>query len=119
MSTHGASAPIAIAAVVGAALWLATALLTGQREAWDAAAYWSIAYPLALMACAWLGYAFPKRAWRWVLALFTAQFLAMCGRNGELGNLWPLGLAFFVVLALPGILVARLASRFRQGPDPD
>lgn len=42
--------------------------------------------------------------------LFEAQFLAMCVRNGEIGHLWPLGMALFAFLSLPGILVAKVAA---------
>lgn len=101
-----------IAAAVGAGLWFATSLVTGLREPWDARAYWVAAYPLSVVACALLGYSYPRHPWRWPLVLFAAQFVAMCVRNGELGNLWPLGLALFAVLALPGIVAAMVAARF-------
>jgi len=106
-----------IAAAIGFALWFVTSLVTGKREPWDASAYWSVAYPLALLACGVLGYAYPQRPWRWALVLFASQFLAMCVRNGELGSLWPLGLALFAVLALPGVVLAKVAARFRRAPD--
>ena len=103
---------VTIAGIAGFALWFGTSLLTGKREPWDASAFWAIGYPLAILACALLGYFFPERPWRWALVLFAAQFVAMCVRNGELGGLWPLGLALFAVLALPGIVAAKLAARF-------
>lgn len=103
--------PLGIAAAVGFTLWFATSVLTGRREAWDASAYWTLAYPLSLLTCALLGYSYPDRPWRWALALFQAQFIAMCVRNGELGNLWPLGMVMFAVVGLPGIAVARIAAR--------
>lgn len=108
----GARAPVLIAAAAGIILWLATAILTGRREAWDAPAYWGVAYPAALFVSAWLGRVYPERPWRWVLVLFEAQFVAMCLRNGELGGLWPLGLIMFAVIALPGVLAAHIAARF-------
>jgi hypothetical protein len=101
-----------IAAVVGFTLWFGTSLLTGRREAWDASAYWVFAYPLAVLVCALLGYGYPDRPWRWALVLFEAQFIAMCVRNGELGNLWPLGLVLFAVISVPGVVAARVAARF-------
>lgn len=98
-------------------LWLATAFLTGRREAWDAPAYWGVAYPAALLVSAYLGRAFPERPWRWVLVLFESQFVAMCLRNGELGSLWPLGMVMFGVIALPGVLAANITARFGRRPD--
>jgi hypothetical protein len=106
--------PLLIASVVGIALWFLAALLTNKREPWDASSYWIVVYPLALIACAVLGYKFPDRPWRWALVLFEAQFVAMCVRNGELGNLWPLGMAIFAVVALPGVLAGKIAAHLSQ-----
>jgi hypothetical protein len=38
--------------------------------------------------------------------------MAVC--NGELGNLWPLGLALFGVLSLSGIVSARFGARLKN-----
>ena len=103
-----------IAAVAGMALWFVAGFLTGVREPWDSSAYWLLVYPIAIAGCAFLGYRFPERPWRGPLVLFEAQFLGMCLRNGELGNLWPMGLALFAVISIPGILGAKLAAHFRE-----
>jgi hypothetical protein len=105
---------VLMAAVIGFALWFVAILFTAKKEPWDSAAYWVIAYPLAIAACAVLGYRFPERPWRWALVLFESQFLAMCVHNGELGNLWPLGMLLFAVVALPGVVAAKAAARFRR-----
>jgi hypothetical protein len=115
MSNRSPALAIAAASVIGATLWFAVSVLTGKREAWDASAYWVVAYPVALMACAFLGYRYPERPWRWALVLFEAQFLAMCVRNGELGSGWPLGIVLFAVIALPGVLSAKLGSKRASG----
>ena len=112
MTSRSTVNAVTIAAVVGFALWFATSMLTGRREPWDASAYWAIAYPLAIATCGLLGYLYSERPWRWAMVLFLAQFVAMCVRNGELGNLWPLGMGLFVVLALPGVVAAKVAARF-------
>lgn len=114
---HGGVAPVVIALLIGAALWTIASLASGRREAWDAAVYWALAYPAALVASALLGYFFPVRAWRWPLALFAGQFVAMVIRNGELGGLWPLGLALFGVLSLPAVVAARTAARFTRSAE--
>lgn len=109
--------PTTVAATIGVALFVAIALLTGKREPWDASVYWTVAYPIALLACAYLGYAYPERPWRWTLYLFEAQFVAMCIRNGELGNLWPMGMLLFAIIALPGMLAAKLAARLNRAAE--
>ncbi len=37
-------------------------------------------------------------------------------RNGELGNLFPLGKLLFALMALPGMLLAFLGARFGRRP---
>ena len=117
MTKRGAIVPLTVAFVFGAALWLVASALSGVREAWDSSAYWAVAYPAAIVASALLGYFYPDRPWRWALVLFEAQALAMCIRNGELGNLLPLGLVLFAVIALPGVVAAKLAAR--RSPKPE
>jgi len=112
MTTSRTRVAVVIAFLVGVSLWLVAAALTTKREPWDGPAYWVMAYPLAIAACALLGYRFPERPWRWALVLFESQFLAMCVRNGELGNLWPLGMLLFAIVALPGVVVGQVAARF-------
>jgi hypothetical protein len=114
MSNRSPLIPVAISVAAGIALWLVASALTGKREPWDASAYWAVVYPAAILMSAFLGYSYPERPWRWALVLFESQFLAMCIRNGELGNLWPLGMAVFAIITLPGIAAAKLASRFSR-----
>ncbi|MGC4084679.1 MAG: hypothetical protein QM736_21830 [Vicinamibacterales bacterium] len=102
--------PLCVALVIGVALWIAASLATGKREPWDASVYWTVAYPLALVASAGLGFVFHDRPWRWGLALFEGQFVGMVIRNGELGGLWPLGMALFAIIALPAIGAAHVAA---------
>ena len=105
--------PYLVAALAGVALWIGASVLSGRREAWDAPIYWSVAYPAALVLCALLGWLWPRKPWRWALALFLFQFVGMAIRNGELGGLWPLGLVLFAVLSVPGMLAAHAAAALR------
>jgi hypothetical protein len=106
--------PAVTALVLGIASWLLASIATGRREPWDAAAYWTLVYPLSLLAAGWLGWRWPDRPARWALALFAGQFVGMWLRNGEIGNLSPLGLVLFGVLALPAVLLSRWAARRRR-----
>ncbi len=107
-----------MAMVVGALLWILASVLGGRREPWDSAAYWGFAYPAAIFVAGCIGFFFPDRPWRWALALFGAQFVAMCILNGDLGNLWPLGLVLFAILATPAVFVATVASRLSSRSRP-
>jgi hypothetical protein len=114
MKPRSAFVPFFVAIVVGMASWLVAAALGGRREAWDGPAYWVGAYPAAILVSGWLGYSFPDRPWRWALALFEAQFVAMVVRNGELGNLWPMGIVMFAIVALPAMGAAWGAARLAR-----
>jgi len=100
-------------AAVGAGLWVLSSMATGRREPWDSPFYWKTAYPIALVLSGALGYVAPEQPWRWALAVMLSQFAAMAIKGG-LGGLWPLGLALFVLLSLPGMAVAEGAARFRR-----
>lgn len=105
--------PILASIAAGVALFVLTAVFTNKREPWDSSLYWSASYPLAIVVSAVLGYRYPERSWRWPLWLFESQFIAMCIRNGELGNLWPMGMVMFGIIALPAILAAKTSSKYR------
>jgi hypothetical protein len=104
------SAAYAISVATGMVLWFAAMASSGKREPWDDPTYWSVVYPAAIIVSGLLGFFFSKRSWRWPLALFCGQFLAMTIRAGELGNLWPLGLLLFLVMSMPGIAIAKLGE---------
>jgi len=114
LSDPKASTAYAFASGAGLLLWFLGAAMTGEREAWDSGLYWSLFYPLAIGACGLLGYFFPERPWRWAVALFAAQLIAMALRSGEIGNLAPLGLILFGILSLPGVFAALIAARMKK-----
>jgi len=116
MNSRPATPPYLLATAAGMSLWFAASYISGSREPWDARIYWNAAYPLAIFLSGMLGFYFPVRPWRWAVALFLSQFLAMTIRNGEIGNLWPLGLMLFALLSIPGIVVGSLAARLRGSP---
>jgi hypothetical protein len=103
----------ALAIVVGMSLWFWASLVSGRREAWDAAVYWTVAYPLAVGVAGMMGYVFPQRPWRWALTLFMAQFVAMAIRNGELGGMWPMGMILLALLSVPGMALGQFAAWLR------
>jgi hypothetical protein len=101
--------PYLVAAIAGAAVWLATSLLTGRREAWDAGAYWLYAYPLAVLMAGVIGYLAPaSSAWGIGLSLTLAQAVVLAFASRSF-TLLPLGLVLFGILALPLVAVAAVA----------
>ena len=112
--TVKSAAPYVIAAVAGATLWVVTANLTDQREAWDAARYWNTAYPLGIAAVTILGYAAPKNgAWRLGLTLMLAQAVAwviIARPYNTLGD----GIVLFGLLSVPVGAMATLGAWLRR-----
>jgi hypothetical protein len=51
----------------------------------------------------------PKRSWRWAIAPLVGQFVWMLLSEGP-GNLLPLGVIVFGVLAVPPIITARIGA---------
>jgi predicted cobalt transporter CbtA len=104
-----------VAVIGGAALWLATAALSGRREAWDSSLYWSVAYPLAIASAGALGYLAPERPWRWGATLMLTQAVILAVMASSFGLL-PLGLILFGVLAVPPAVLAAVGARIRHRP---
>jgi hypothetical protein len=118
LSAQRSSVALALAAVAGVVVWFLATLAIPRKEPWDAGLYWALFCPLAVAASAALAYRNPYRPGLIALVAFEAQFLAMCVRNGELGNLWPMGMLLFAVIALPAVAAATLAARaspFKSG----
>lgn len=103
----------ALATVAGVLLWLGTTVVSGRREAWDSSLYWAAAYPLAIAVAGALGYLAVERPWRWGLIIMLAQAVTMAAASSSFGLL-PLGLIMFAVLAIPPMIVARLAAGLRS-----
>jgi hypothetical protein len=87
--------------------------VSGRREAWDSPLYWSVAYPLCIVLAALLAYVAPERPARWAFAVMLVQAVVMVLTSGSDFGLLPLGLIMFAVLAVPPLLVARLAASVR------
>jgi hypothetical protein len=103
----------AIALAVGAAVWVVVSLSTGRSEAWDSAAYFSLGVPSVCVASALLGVVQPFRSWRWGVTPLIGQLAALLVTQG-VGNLLPLGVIVFAVLAVPSVLTARAGAFIRR-----
>lgn len=100
---------LAGATLGGAAIWIAISALTGRREAWDSGIYFTIGMPLVCVLAFVLGIIEPVRAWRWGVAPFAGQFLAMLLTQG-VGSLLPLGVIVFAVLSIPAVIAASIGA---------
>ena len=98
-----------LTAAVAVAVWLAPWLLLGRKEAWDHWTYFIVSIPVMSIVAAYAGYQARSRWWRWPLTLVLAQF-ATALLLGGFGNLFPLGIIVFFVLAVPMAITAAVAA---------
>ena len=99
----------ALLTALGVGVWLLPWLALGRKEAWDHPSYFLISLPLMTVAAAYAGYTAKTRAWRWPLTLIAAQFAAALVVGG-FGNLMPLGIIAFVILAAPMFVAAPIGA---------
>lgn len=102
-----------MSAVVGLAYWAVVSGMLGGGEPWDAAAYWTLAYPGALLLSAVLGFAMPTRAWIWGVIVVFAQVPVVVAVSGA-GPLLLAGVLYAAVLAIPAALVSGIAGWIRR-----
>ena len=106
--------PYVASAAAGFILCLAITLVSGRREAWDSAAYFSVGIPLMCAVIFVVGYRYPLRTWRWALCMAAGQSLAIALGGGSL-SLWPLAIIAMTVLSIPqfvtGLIAGRLAAK--------
>ena len=112
--------PYAAAAAAGFAVCLAITLVTGRREAWDSAVYFSVGIPLLCVVIFAISYRFPRRPWRWTLSMAAGQAAALALGGGSL-SLWPLAIIAMTAVSVPqfvaGLIAARIAAK-RAPADP-
>lgn len=104
----------AAAAAMGVMVWVGASVASGRREAWDGSLYWVVGMPVLIATAAALAWIEPRKAWRWAIVPYLAQFAAMLVMAEGIG-LWPLGLVFTLVLALPALAAALGVAAARRG----
>ena len=106
-------AATAVTLKVGVVFWVLVAWRTPGGEPWDAPAFWTVVYPIALGIAAVLGACFPRRAWLWGLLLMVLQVPVVAVISG-FGPLLLAGLVYALVLAVPAMVVAAAAGALRR-----
>ena len=98
-----------LAVVVGPSVWIGIAMSAGVAEAWDHRAYWQVGYPVLAIASGIGGYFAPRQAWRWPLIMMVSQMAVLLVQKPT-GNLLPLGIIAFLVLAAPLLIPAYIGA---------
>ncbi|MGE3520309.1 MAG: hypothetical protein AB7J63_15270 [Vicinamibacterales bacterium] len=107
---------ILLALATGALLELGIGILSGRREAWDAAIYWTRGVPVALVMSLFIGLIGGRGDWLWAAVVVPSQVTTMMVRNGDiLGSLglWPLMVAVTSLLSAPFVGAAYVGFRVR------
>lgn len=109
--------PYAAAALSGFFVCLAITIITGRSEAWDSGYYFTVGIPVMCALILAISYIFPRRVWRWTLAMAVGQALALVMGGGSL-SLWPLAIFAMAILSVPqfvcGFIGSELARRKRS-----
>jgi hypothetical protein len=98
-----------VSVVVGIIVWVVVSKVSHRREAWDSQWYFMVGVPVVCVVSAVVGFVEPVRPWRWGAAPLAGQFFWMLVTQGP-GNLLPLGVLVFGILAIPSMLTARLGA---------
>jgi hypothetical protein len=102
-----------ITCVVSLFFWTVVSAITGTKEPWDLASYWTIVYPAALALSAILGAVLKSAQWSAGAVVMLAQIpvvLVISGASPLLG----VGILYAAVLSIPAITLSWLAGKVRQ-----
>ena len=91
--------------------------LSERTEAWDSPLYWTVGVPLTCASALVAGAIAPRLATLLGVFAVIAHVGNAIVRHG-IGNMFPLGLALMLVLAVVATLSARLGARLRGRPAP-
>jgi len=99
--------------VVSLIFWTAVSIITGAREPWDLAIYWTVIYPAALALSVVMAAMMKSAQWSAGAIVMFAQIPVMVAYSG-VSSLLSLGILFTVILAIPAVILSWLAGRLRQ-----
>ena len=93
--------------------WVVVSALTGTKEPWDLASYWTLIYPAALALSALLGAALKSAQWSAGAVVMLAQIPVMLVTSGA-SPLLGVGILYAAILSIPAIALSWLAGKVRQ-----
>jgi hypothetical protein len=103
--------------IISGLYWQLACQVAAVKEPWDAAAYWTIWYPVSLPVSALAGLFFKPRAW-WAGLLITFAQLPIMWLNNETGPLVAVGIVFLFVIAIPAIAASAITARIANHAYP-
>jgi len=98
-----------LAGAVGLVFWVGVSLLSGAREPWDAAQFWSVIYPAALVLAAVSGAMFQRASVSAGAIVMAAQLPVVMASSGA-SPLLAAGVVYVVILSIPAMALSWLAG---------
>jgi hypothetical protein len=109
------SSGLPVGLILGAAIWVLSASITGHQEPWDSPGMY---YGAALLGAGAIGGFVVPGHWAEVaVGVFAGQAVVLLARvlsEPESGGLWPLGILFLGLYSLLALLGAGLGSGLRR-----
>ena len=103
-----------LSGTAGLLIWLGFMFLTEGPDAWDSGEYFFYGWPLMMVIAGLLGAFFPVQPWRWVIMMVSVQFFALVALSDGSGNLLPVSLSIFTVVAAPCVAAAYLGAYLKR-----
>lgn len=102
-----------VAWVVSLIFWAVVSILSGAEEPWDAASFWSIIYPAALVLSMALGSTLKSYPWSAGAIVMFAQIPVVMVSSG-VSPLLGAGVIYVAILSVPALLLSWIAGRMRR-----
>ncbi len=98
---------------VSLGFWIAVSMITGTREPWDAAGFWTIIYPAGLVLSAVLGLIPTRLQWAVGAVVMFAQ-VPVVMLASEASGLLAAGIVYAAILSIPAIILSWFSGRARR-----
>ncbi len=97
-----------LSAGIGAIVWLAVRILGGADPLRAGSLYLWFGWPLLVLAAFFLGWSFPRRAWRWPVAMIGTEAVLRLAALGGVAD--PRELVLLALVAIPCVFAGWLGG---------
>lgn len=99
--------------VVSLIFWTGVSVITGVKEPWDLASYWTIIYPAALALSVVMGAMLKKSQWSAGAIVMFAQIPVILAYTSP-SALLSVGILSAAIFSIPAVALSWLAGRWRK-----
>ncbi|WP_243246128.1 hypothetical protein [Pseudomonas maioricensis] len=104
-----------VTCVVSLVFWTVVSVITGAKEPWDLASYWTIIYPAALALSVILGAVLKSSQWSAGGVVMLSQIPVVLAISGTSSPLLGVGIIYAAFLSIPAITLSWLAGKLCSG----